>query len=216
MRRFSAIDKAVGVTSIGLALFLSAAISTASAQQGTESVFNGHRIIIPDSSIPQSGRHHTNYFYVDSDKPSNTPPSGVETPGSVACVYKLVTGPSGCPVSTSTTVPTGGWGAVALVDAGYYPTAAADLAAFSSYYGIPQANFSQVWPGKKQPAVVQGWETEEALDIEWAHAMAPQAKVYLVVTEPVRNRNLRDRSVLGCRAARFQVGGSKPAVAWSA
>ncbi len=25
-----------------------------------------------------------------------------------------------------------------------------------------------------------GWEQEESLDIEWAHAMAPQATLYLV------------------------------------
>ena len=169
--------------SIALALFLSLIVLPASAQTSAESVFNGHRIIIPASSIPQPGRHHTNYFFVDSDKPSNKPPSGVETPGSVACVYELVAGPSGCPVATSTAVPTGGWGAIALVDAGYYPTAATDLAAFSSYYGIPQADFEQIWPGTKQPPVEPGWEAEEALDIEWAHAMAPQAKLYLVVSD---------------------------------
>jgi len=106
--------------------------------QSVESTYNGHRIIIPQSSIPEPGRHHTNYFYVDSDTPSPSgPPAGVETPGSIACVYQLVSGPSGCPVATSTAVPTGGIGAIGIVDAGDYPTAAADLAAFSKFYGIP-------------------------------------------------------------------------------
>lgn len=159
--------------------------SAPTSAQSIESVFNGHRIIIPQSSIPQPGVHHTNYFYVDSDKPSSQPPSGVETPGSVACVYQLVAGPSGCPVATSTTVPAGGWGAIAIVDAGDYPTAAADLAAFSAYYGIPTADFTVTWPGSKKPPVYSDWETEEALDIEWAHAMAPQAKLYLVETTQV-------------------------------
>jgi subtilase family serine protease len=160
-------------------LFFAVASSRASAQS-VEGVFNGHRIIYPESSIPQPGRHHTNYFFVDSDQPAPQPPAGVETPGSVACVYRLVSGPSGCPVSTSTAVPTGGWGAIAIVDAGDYPTAASDLAAFSTYYGIPAADFTVTWPGTKKPPVYSGWETEEALDIEWAHAMAPQAKLYLV------------------------------------
>ena len=154
----------------------------AAGQARVEGVFNGHRIIYPESSIPVSGRHHTNYFFVDADTPQSTPPSGDETPGSLACVYQLVSGPTGCPVSTSTAVPTGGWGAIAIVDAGYYPNAASDLAAFSSYFGIPPANFQQVWPGKTKPEVEPGWEVEEALDIEWAHAMAPQAKLYLVVS----------------------------------
>jgi subtilase family serine protease len=161
--------------------FLGAASSRALAQN-VESVYNGHKIFIPQSSIPQPGRHHTNYFYVDSDKPSSGPPSGVETPGSLACVYELVSGPTGCPVSTSTAVPTGGVGAIALVDAGDYPTAAADLAAFSSYYGIPAADLTIRWPGTTKPPVYSDWLTEEALDIEWAHAMAPHAKMFLVIS----------------------------------
>lgn len=184
MKRCLAVSAPAAIFAIVLAVSLVLTSSLSFAQGRVEGVFNGHRIIYPESSIPQVGRHHTNYFFVDSDTPQNGPPSGVETPGSVACVYQLVEGPSGCPVSTSTAVPSGGWGAVALVDAGYYPTAASDLAAFSSYYGIPQADFEQVWPGTKQPksSVGTGWDVEESLDIEWAHAMAPQAKVYLVVS----------------------------------
>jgi subtilase family serine protease len=152
--------------------------------QNIESTYNGHRIFIPPSSIPAPGRHHTNYFYVDSDQPSpNGPPEGVETPGSIACVYELVSGPSGCPVATSTTVPTGGIGAIGIVDAGFYPTAAADLAVFSSYYGIPAADLTVTWPGSTKPPVYSGWLTEEALDIEWSHAMAPHAKLFLVVSQ---------------------------------
>jgi subtilase family serine protease len=85
-------------------------------------------------------------------------------------------------VATSTAVPTGGWGAIAIVDAGDYPTAASDLAAFDSYYGIPAADFTVVHTGKKVPPVYSDWEVEEALDIEWAHSMAPQAKLFLVVS----------------------------------
>ena len=167
----------VSILWVAVAIFL-AIVSPAFAQR-TETVFNGHRIIIPESSVPQPGRHHTNYFFVDSDAPQSAPPSGVETPGSLACVYQLVSGPAGCPVATSTNLPTGGWGAIAIVDAGDYPTAAADLAAFDSYYGIPAANFTVAYAGKKPP-VYSDWLVEEALDIEWAHAMAPQAKLFLV------------------------------------
>ena len=175
----------ISVLAVGAAFLvgLGAASSPAFAQARTESVYNGRRILIPDSSIPRPGRHHTNYFFVDTDVPNQSgPPSGVETPGSLACVYQLVTGPAGCPVATSTTLPTGGWGAIAIVDAGDYPTAAADLAAFDTYYGIPAADLTVTWPGgkTKKPPVYSDWEVEEALDIEWAHAMAPQAKLFLV------------------------------------
>ena len=181
MKRYLVFPMTVGVAVvIGVALLLGAASSPASAQTRTESVFNGHRIIYPQSSIPQPGRHHTNYFFVDSDQAQPQPPAGNETPGSLACVYKLVTGPTGCPIATSTNVPTGGVGAIAIIDAGDYPTAASDLAAFSSYYGIPAADFTVTWSGTKKPPVYSDWEVEEALDIEWAHAMAPQAKLFLV------------------------------------
>ena len=175
MQRHCSVLPAILVLLVGMA-------SSPAFAQRTESVFNGHRIIIPESSVPQPGRHHTNYFFVDSDAPQSGPPSGVETPGSLACVYQLVSGPAGCPVATSTTLPAGGWGAIAIVDAGDYPTAAADLAAFDSYYGIPAANLTVTWPGGKinKPPVYSDWLVEEALDIEWAHAMAPAAKLFLV------------------------------------
>lgn len=182
MKRQFKISKALAACAGIMFLSLLAISPVALAQGRIEGVFNGHRIIYPQSSIPQIGRHHTNYFYVDSDQPSSNPPPGVETPGSLACVYQLVSGPAGCPVATSTNVPTGGWGAVALVDAGDYPTAAADLAAFSSYYGLPPADFTLSYVNNVKPPVYSDWETEEALDIEWAHAMAPNAKLYLVVS----------------------------------
>jgi len=164
---------------VGVALFLGVASCPVSAQR-IESVLNGHRIIYPASSIPQPGRPHTNYFFVDSDVPNpNGPDPGAETPGSLACVYQLVTGPTGCPIATSTNVPSGGVGAIAIVDAGDYPTAASDLAAFDAQFGIPAADFKVVYAGKKPP-VYNDWIVEEALDIEWSHAMAPQAKLFLV------------------------------------
>lgn len=179
MKRFLRALRAAAVALIAASMFLGVTDSRAFSQN-REAVFNGHRIIIPESSIPEIGRHHTNYFFVDSDQAAPQPPPGVETPGSVACVYHLVSGPSGCPVATSTTVPSGGWGAIAIVDAGHYPTAAQDLAAFSAYYGIPAADLTVTWPGTKKPPTYSNWLVEEALDIEWAHAMAPQAKIYLV------------------------------------
>ena len=170
------------LTMVAVVLFAGAALCPASAQTRYESVYNGHRIIIPASSIPQPGRPHTNYFFVDTDQPTLQPGSGDETPGSLACVYKLVAGAAGCPIATSTTVPTGGIGAIAIVDAGYYPTAQSDLDAFDSYFGIPATTITQVWPTPIRPPVYGDWEVEEALDIEWAHAMAPQAKLFLVVS----------------------------------
>ena len=170
------------LTMAAVVLFTGAALTPASAQARFESSYNGHRIFYPESSIPVPGRPHTNYFFVDSDQPRQNPNPGDETPASVACVYKLVAGPTGCPIATTTTPPNGGIGAIAIVDAGYYPTAQSDLDAFDAYFGIPPTTITQVWPTPVRPPVYQDWEVEEALDIEWAHAMAPHAKLFLVVS----------------------------------
>ncbi len=211
MNRLRGIVSVVVMSVLAAGLFVGMSASSAHAQ--VESVFNGHRIIWPASSIPQAGRHHTNYFLVDSTKAAPQPPSGVETPGSLACVYQLVSGPAGCPVATSTTVPSGGWGAIAIVDAGDYPTAATDLAAFSSYYGIPAADLTVTWPGTKKPPVYSNWEVEEALDIEWAHAMAPQAKIYLVESVQVNTDPTGQAVPLAAKLV-AEAGGGVVSMSW--
>lgn len=109
-------------------------------------------------------------------------PAG-ETPGSLGCVYKLVSNPVvGCPIATATQVPSGGSGVIVIIDAYDYPTAAADLAAFSIYFGLPPANFSLQYASGTKPTngCSSGWQGEESLDIEWAHAMAPHAQIVLM------------------------------------
>jgi kumamolisin len=69
---------------------------------------------------------------------------------------------------------------IAIVDAFDAPNAAADLAAFSTQFGLPAANFQVVFASGSRPAYDPGWEIEESLDMQWAHAMAPDAKIVLV------------------------------------
>jgi len=166
----------------GVALSLGAYLLPGRVHAADQPKINGFNIVVPESSIPRPGRIHTNYFYAIPEEPNTTggPPPTAETPASLACVYKLVSGPKGCPIKTSKTVPTGGWGAIAIIDAGYYPTAASDLHAFSTYFGIPDADFHVVYAQGKRPPIYSEWLGEEALDIEWAHAMAPKAKLFLV------------------------------------
>jgi len=142
-------------------------------------------VIIPESSIvrPEDAgvRAHTNIqlFYPNGVKPDSTTPLG-ETPSSLGCVYQVVANPeAGCP-KNGTSNPTGGKGVVVIVDAFHYPTAAADIATFASTFGMPTPKFKQVHTGSSVPAPNCGWETEEALDIQWSYAMAPNAKIFLV------------------------------------
>jgi kumamolisin len=164
-----------------IALALGAYLLPGPVQAADDVKINGFTLVAPESSIPYPGRIHTNYFFARSEVSNpDGPPPGTETPGSLACVYKLVKGPKGCPIATSKTLPTGGWGAIAIVDAGHYPTAKHDLHVFSRQFGIPDADFQIVYADGHKPPVYQDWEVEEGLDIEWAHAMAPKAKIFLV------------------------------------
>ena len=152
----------------------------------------GGLLITPGSSVEradQRGRAaHTNLhmFRPLGARTEDTGPSGLyETPASLACLYWVAPHVSGCNPQTVTRVTTGGSRAIAIVDAYDYPTAAADLAAYSAQYGLPAvtpANFTVVYAAGTQPAQdpTGGWALEAALDIEMAHALAPGAQVILV------------------------------------
>jgi subtilase family serine protease len=68
---------------------------------------------------------------------------------------------------------------IAIVDAYGSPTIANDLQVFSDQYGLPAANLTIATPGGT-PDVDTGWALETALDVEWVHALAPQANILLV------------------------------------
>jgi kumamolisin len=181
VKRFGAVYAIVGIV---LSLGVYRLPSSAQDQQQLGTI-HGRKIIFPESSVPRPGHFNTNYFIVGSKEFTPQPPSDAETPGSLACVYQLVSGPPGCPIATSTNVPTGGIGAIAIVDAGDYPGAVSDLHIFSSQFGLPDADFTVVYADGTKPPVYSDLEVEEALDIEWAHAMAPNAKLFLVESTQV-------------------------------
>jgi kumamolisin len=170
------------------------------AEDGNLRAHTQMRILVPANSevVPTSHdealRHASrgNHQGVTPDfNPSNNP--NQNTPASIACLYNLVAQragqPAGCnPLYTSNN-PTGGGGAIAIVDAYDDASAVNNLAVFSNYFGLPQANFWWVYAGTTPPytngprprsGVSSGWNIEEDLDIEWAHAMAPHAKIFLV------------------------------------
>ncbi len=150
------------------------------------------KVLIPDSSIEKPtdiGRAaHTNIrvFLPNSpllrEQTSGPPYSGYafETPASLACVYGLAKAVSGCNPNSVTALPAGGSRMIAIVDAYDAPNAASDLAAFSTQFGLPSASFQVVYASGVQPSHDYGWEMEESLDVQWAHAMAPNAKIVLV------------------------------------
>ncbi|HLJ95775.1 MAG TPA: S53 family peptidase, partial [Gemmataceae bacterium] len=74
---------------------------------------------------------------------------------------------------------TGSGQTIAIVDAYDDPNIVSDLARFDAQYGIASANLTKATP-QGQPAADAGWSSEIALDVEWAHAVAPGANLLLV------------------------------------
>jgi hypothetical protein len=70
---------------------------------------------------------------------------------------------------------------IAIVGSGDYPTAAADLASFDSYWGLPAPPSFQVLnaTGQASPLPATQNAGEAALDVEWSHVMAPGANIIL-------------------------------------
>jgi hypothetical protein len=74
---------------------------------------------------------------------------------------------------------------IAIIDAYNEPTLASDLASFDSYYGVaapPSLTQINETGGSTLPAsdAAGGWGIETALDVEWSHVMAPNAKILVV------------------------------------
>jgi subtilase family serine protease len=86
---------------------------------------------------------------------------------------------------------------IAIVDAYDDPTAEKDLGVFSSQFGLPACTtangcFKKVnqTGGTKYPKSNSGWALEISLDVQWAHAIAPGAKILLVEASSASTGNL--------------------------
>jgi subtilase family serine protease len=131
-------------------------------------------------------------FKSGGDLPVGSPPFAgyfFETPASLACVYSLVTPVAGCNPNTVSTNPTGGSQSIAIVEPYDDPYAGPDLAYFSAQFGLPfsTSQFQVVYEDGVPPPpdyLNEGLgELKEISEVEWAHAMAPNAKIYLVEAE---------------------------------
>ncbi len=73
---------------------------------------------------------------------------------------------------------------IGIVDAFDDPNIESDLGVFDSQFGLPSCTtangcFTKATP-QGTPRTNQGWILEESLDVEWAHAIAPGAKILVV------------------------------------
>lgn len=150
---------------------------------------------------------------------ADSPPKTCETPASLACVYGLTANVPGCPIAGTSALPNTGWGAIAVVEGYDNPFAENDLGVFSTQFGLPQATiangyFSVYYTDNIQPPYNASAADEHVLDIEWAHAMAPNAKIIMVegqddsLQEHMKAIQLATQKVLAA-------GGGLVSISWS-
>lgn len=169
----------------GTALAVTAAVSAVGAANAATS---GHSAstVTPPFRVKVIGTLPSGAPQLSSSSPTGLPPSAIQS------VYNL-----------SGLSPSSGAGAgqiIAIVDAYHDPNALADLNTFDKAYGYPAlstcTSLSQSGPCFEQadpqgtPRTNSGWVLEESLDIEWAHAQAPGAKIVLVEAASNSNTNL--------------------------
>jgi subtilase family serine protease len=74
---------------------------------------------------------------------------------------------------------------IGIVDGFDYPAVESDLAVFTSTFDLPpctKANgcLTVIYASGTKPPANAGWTGETSLDVQWAHAIAPRAKIVLV------------------------------------
>lgn len=79
---------------------------------------------------------------------------------------------------------------IAIVDAYGSPTIQSDLNTFNQQFGLPAASLTIAYPTGKSGRKDSGWALETSLDVEWAHALAPDAKILLVVAKSASTSDL--------------------------
>ena len=97
-------------------------------------------------------------------------------------------------ISFNGTAGTGANETIGIVDAYNDPNIQSDLNTFDTEFGVPATTVKVVneTGGTTLPASdsTGGWELEESLDVEWAHAMAPGATIMLVEASSTSDTDL--------------------------
>jgi subtilase family serine protease len=113
-------------------------------------------------------------IHVDEASSPVGPPSTAYTPSQVRHAYGF-----------DQVTNQGSGQVIGIVDAYDDPNIETDLGVFSRQFGLPVCTssngcFRKVYGNGRKPVTNANWGIEIALDVEWAHAIAPQAKIVLV------------------------------------
>ena len=140
------------------------------------------------------------------------------TPAQIRAAYQLPALPtSWLNLSTTQTSQMGAGQTIYIVDAMHDPNVVAELAAFNQTFGLPSCTTTAISPSVSLPLLAavpsngcqfsvvysngssisttapvynSGWATEIALDVQWAHATAPLARIILIESPDATIGNL--------------------------
>jgi subtilase family serine protease len=84
---------------------------------------------------------------------------------------------------------------IGIVDAYDYASVESDLAVFTTQFSLPACTktngcLTVVYATGTKPPPNKGWSGETSLDVQWAHAIAPQAKILLVEAPDGKTKSL--------------------------
>lgn len=145
------------------------------------------------------------------------------TPALVRSAYGLTQLQAAADANTPVNPATLGAGqTIAIISAYHNPKVAQDLAKFSQRFGLPacaEGCFSVAYTRNgvatdQPPAVSSLWSLESSMDVQWAHAIAPLAKIVLVEAasssyEDVLSAANYAATTLGADVVSMSFGGSE-------
>jgi subtilase family serine protease len=100
---------------------------------------------------------------------------------------------------------------IAIVSAYHDPYISRDLQTFDRQFGLSDPNFHQYYYGSASNTNDQ-WSQETALDVEWAHAIAPKANILLIEAASNKSSDLYQ----AVNWVRQQAGVSVVSMSWGA
>ncbi|MRX11483.1 peptidase S53 [Pseudoduganella sp. FT25W] len=163
------------------------------------------------------------------------------TPAQIRAAYGLPTLPASFTgLTTAQAAQLGAGQTIYIVDAQHNPNVAAELSAFNTKFGLPACTTKAIATNASLPLATasstacelsvvystaagamtssapsydSGWATEIALDVQWAHATAPLARIVLIETASSSYDNLlggvRLANNLGAGIVSMSFGGSE-------
>jgi subtilase family serine protease len=180
----------IGMAMLAAGGLVLAGANTVAAAPGGQAAVHAHRVCATGKD-GSAGCHSWVVTDAKGKPMASTGPTGL-SPDTIKAAYNW------------TAIGDGAGKTIAIVDAYDDPTAKADLDAFDKTFfpttatfpsctsTISTSCFSKVnqTGGTKLPRADAGWALEISLDVQWAHAIAPKAKILLVEASSASFTNL--------------------------